>query len=397
MRTTSPSPATLIQIGAGQERSPGLKAPGEGLRAGAVVSLRVVEDRGGGRYGLSLAAGGSGPLLGASSDRPLALGSTFSARVERQGGALFLRPLPSRPESAPAPRLPPLPRMAANEAIMAALLREGTAPRPEALERLRRLLARPATLTKGEREEGALLALGARLEAAGIPAEPGIVEAVQAEVEGGGGGGGHSGDDAGRGEEGGSEGRPETGGRGAGEGQGLSGGSFPASIDADLPFEAALGPEDLSLVLGRLLKALSLRAGGEGSYLNLFNHRPGPDGSWTYAPFRFELDSIAFEGLIRIKSPRIRGGPGRIEADFRARELADEGPGRSWSLGFAFGGKPSLSLACDEGPAAEAARKAFPSLEAALHSGGRAVEASFAVASSGSPVDRVPGALDVRA
>jgi hypothetical protein len=286
------------------------------------------------------------------------------------------------------------------DAAMAALLREGVAPRAEALERLRRAMARAGS-GKGIFDADERLSLAARLEAAGIPAEPWLVEAVEAQAEGGSDAGDSETGDASGGSPGGG---PEAGGSEAGtpggDNPGGSGAGDPGGIDPNRELDLEIPESELPKVLGRLLRGIAFRWGGSGSYLNLFNHTPGPEGSWIYAPFAFELDSIAFEGDIRIQSPRLRGGPGRIEASFFSRASGESGSGRRWSLELDFGARTALRLDCDDEGAARAARRGFPALRGQLAAGGKAVEAAFAASGTETgkaDAEGIAGGLDVEA
>jgi hypothetical protein len=221
------------------------------------------------------------------------------------------------------------------------------------------------------------------MEAKGIPAEDAAIDAIQACADG-------SSHRRG-GESGGDEGR-----RGSGEAR-EEGNAGPASetlgIDADRELEIELAEEELPRVLGSLLKGIAFRSGGSGDLLHLFNHVRGPDGSWVYAPFRFELDSIAFEGMIRIRLPRIVGGPGRIEAGFTAGR---GGGGRRWSFALDYGGRATLRLRCDDAAAEAASRRRLPELQAAFAGNCPVVEASF----PGEPAAEFPAGredLDVEA
>ena len=358
MRTRGPFSGNLIAIGAGLGRSEQQDA--RRLSAGAVVSLRVLADLGGGRYRVS--AGESFFL--AQSASPLKTGSVFSARVERSGSSLVLRPLSGaarrfgqasiseaglRLDAGRGTEL-------ATKAFLAALLKEGLAPQAESLERLRRIYLRPGLDAKRGKGEGSereeRLSLAARLEAAGIPAEEATVDAIQAEA----GGFGAEREGLGQKGNGASNGKPPDASVGGG-------------LDLERDIELQVPEAELPALLGRLIREIAFRSGGEGCLLNLFNHRPGADGNWTYAPFRFELDSIAFEGTLRIKSPRIRGGPGRIEASFSASRRREDGEAaldRNWSFSLDFGAGAAFRLDCIDIAAAESARRKLGELRAAL-------------------------------
>jgi len=391
METRGPSQPDIVAIGAGRARS-GAEAPGGGPRAGAVVSLRVLEGLGGDLYRIA-----AGPQsFTARSERPLAAGSVFPARVLRREGALVFQPLPSRRSSVGSPPaasgFPSLPvsrndaaaLAAPDRAILAALLREGVRPSAESVERLRRALRRagsPGVLG----DEEASVDLAARMEAKGLPAADTAIDAILTGADGRQGHGGH--DHGGRRE------RPEERKESrapAGEG----GATVPIApdmspVDASRALSLDVPEGELPALLGALIRGIVFRSGGEGTLLNLFNHAKGPDGGWIYAPFDFELDSIAFAGMIRLRLPRIAGGPGRIEADFAARR---EGGERRWSFGLDFGGgRPRLVLRCDEDEAMSASLSRLGEFRVGLAASGRQVEVSMAEGNA------APGDVDVEA
>ncbi|HET7839084.1 MAG TPA: hypothetical protein VFL04_04950 [Rectinemataceae bacterium] len=310
MRTAGPVEATFVVAGAGQ---------GQKLRAGALVSVTVLESRSPGSYLVQV----GGRRLSASGPAGLQPGSLFRAKVESTPGGLILRAMaPPRQAGAGMAEIlarSGLPDDRASRLALTALLGEGLRPQAPALSRVRRAFARAG----GEGEESAsgseLGRLAARMEAAGLGSEDGILEALAAETglpSGSGGGGGAQGGD--------------------GSGTGPGGGQKTAGRRLEL------AGDELPAVLGALLRQTVLGSGGEGSLLNLFNHARGAEGSWIYAPFRFELDSVAFSGCFRVKLPLQMGGPGRIEADFEATRRGSEP--RTWSLGLAFGGSGRSAL-----------------------------------------------------
>jgi len=380
----------LLAVGAGLGR-PG--AESQGLAAGALVSVRVLAELGGGLYRVSAGAA----LLTARSDRPLQPGSLFSARVEAKEGRLSLKPLANASLPLPVP-----PSGAERSAALAAsaLLREGISPRPDSLARVRRAFAR-AEAEGGEAWDRAELA--ARLEAAGIPAEEAPLDAIHAEARGAGGRHPRPGSEEGRGAAGeaeeasGEEASTEAVEPGAGSAAPELG---PAALDLEGPFALELPEASLPAFLGSLLRAISFRSGGEGSLLSLFNHRRGPEASWSYAPFAFELDSIAFEGTIRIQSPQLAGGPGRIEAGFTARRAAPApGEEKTWSFGLDFGpGREagSLAIGCGDEGSAKASRRLLPELAAELAAIGRGASVSLEAEGPARGAPRA-GGLDLEA
>lgn len=407
METNGPSRApnsNLVAIGAGQGRS-GAEASEPVPKAGAVVSVRVLENLGGGLYRVAV---GSRSLF-ARSAQTLAVGSLFSARVQRSDGTLMFQPLGAQRAATADRGLPhpardaatsgllgrgSIPGDPARSAALAALLAEGASPSAAgAIERLRRAFGR-ALRGSAAKDENERATLAARMEAKGIPAEDAAIDAIVAASEGFSGRGGEDGsgrdaDHAGH-----------RGGTDPRENGGMSGDAAPAavadtmamgtvSVDAARELEIAIQEAELPAILASLVKGIVLRSGGEGTLLNLFNHVPGPDGSWIYAPFGFELDSIAFSGIIRLRLPRISGGPGRIEADFATRGERGE---RRWSFGLDFGTATSLKLRCDEAVALSTLRRRLPELRADFAEAGLAVDAS--VAGEGKSI---PGDVDVEA
>lgn len=289
-----------------------------GLKAGASVSVVVRERTGPGLYLVAIGH----RLLSASSASALEPGTILKARVERSGDAILLR-LAADPhreaDFARALSAAGLPNDAAGRAALAALLREGLAPSPRALARVRR------AALQDDSDAGELTDLAAKMEAKGLPAEGPALGCLADLSRGGGGSAGGGGQD-GRGKGGASDG--ET-----------------------------LVPEgELPRVLGSLLRSLvagigGAEAGGEGETLALFNHLRGPEGSWVLVPFRFSLDAVDFSGCFRIQLPYVRGGQGLFQAVFTAsRGAAPE----DWSLSLDFGGgrAPTLDIAGPDGRAA---------------------------------------------
>jgi hypothetical protein len=308
-----------------------------------------------------VAAGGR--ILVATSAFPLEPGSVLGARVERSGGGVALRLAPG-PAAAGAPAAPGgfaaaalpsgalpagMPGDAAARAAAAALLREGVAPEPRALARVRRAALRDAD------SGGDSVELAARMEAKGIPSEEAALGELLALFEGRG------------------DGARERGGREQGQG-----GKDEAPADAppgtaalgdlDRDFSLDLDEEEFPRRLAVLLRAMAMRVGEGGDSLALFNHSRGPEGHWLVLPFRFDADSVAFKGGLRIQLPYAKGGSGRVEAIFRASRGSED---EEWSLSACFGGgrRPSLRLAIPAGSAAgERARSRIGSLASSLAS-----------------------------
>jgi hypothetical protein len=72
-------------------------------------------------------------------------------------------------------------------------------------------------------------------------------------------------------------------------------------------------------------------------------------------PFRFDADSVAFKGGLRIQLPYVRGGQGLFEAFFEASRGSRA---EDWSFFISFGGgrPPSLRLEPSGSAAGELAR-----------------------------------------
>jgi hypothetical protein len=319
MRTAGPSDSLFLVNSAGS--SPG-------LRVGAVVFVTIREKLAPGLFRIAVANGS----LVARAGGDFTLGSTFRARVERSsGGGTRLHVLPAREgQKGGLPEI--LARGGLSDDIAgrlaaAALLSEGMSPETRALARVRRLLLRRSgsSISAGDDSTDPLdaerRALAARMEAKGIPAEEEVFEAIAAESDGSA-----------------KDGRHE---RGKSDNKERSG-DF---TDIENGFVARVSETELPSVLGMLIRALAMRAGGEGSFLNLFNHFRGPEGSWIYVPFRFGLDSIDFSGQLRIKLPYLAGGAGRLEAGFSVRKEG-QAADSVWAIALSFGGgaKPALRL-----------------------------------------------------
>lgn len=305
---------------------------GESLVAGALVSAVVRERIDPGLYRISI----GGALYTAASAHDLSPGMTLKARVERAGDALLLRlasPLGREAALASALTAAALPNDPAARAAVAALLREGMAPEPRALARVRRAALREAA------EGGEWTDLAAKLEAKGIAAEGAALEGLAAAAEGRSWGGGHGGGEGGGGDGGGGQGGPGDGGGG--------GGGEPPRLEPGTELPVTEG--DLPRVLGALLRSLATRADAPGLDsaslgLSLFNHRRGPEGSWIIVPFRFALDEVDFAGSFRIQLPYVQGGSGRFEARFSASRAAVP---EDWSLSLDFGGGRAKALRVD--------------------------------------------------
>lgn len=302
--------SALPLVGAGTEAK---------LRAGAFVSLRVLGEGGPGLWRLDL----GGRLLLARSELQLRPGELLRARVERGGEGLVLRLLAS-----PAARQDALlaglglPPDAASRAALLALLAEGLKPEAARLLRLRRV----GLTATGEEERRERAALGARLEAKGLGAEAGGVEALRALLAGRGPGG----EDASR--EGKREGRnpgPPPIPPPSGQGEGSRGGE--AATGSGPEARPAEGPPASELAeLEALLSSLAGRR-GEGGLLSLFNHLGKRGG--VLLPFAFSYGNIAFEGSLLLQLPQFPGAPPRLEARFaagRAEELSEDR--RPWYL-----------------------------------------------------------------
>jgi hypothetical protein len=353
--------------------------PGKSLRAGAVISVEVLERLGPEVFRVS--AGGL--VMKASALAHLKPGSVFSARVERTETGFILRALPERGNSVQTLILRSgLSDDTYTRLALAALLREGLAPEARALGRVRRA----GSLAEGgqEGEASDRRSIAARLEAKGIAAEDAFVDAISS--QGGAGQDAHSGSGEGEGE---GEGRGREGregerddalGRESRDDTSLGEerlervderledrARLPQALDLEKDFERSYSPARLPSALASLLRALSMRSGEGGDLLSLFNHLRGPEGSWIHLPFAFDLDSIAFAGSFRIKLPYVPGGPGRMEARFAASRRGEEGK-RDWSLALRFGGfqRPALRIAVDDEKSFSAAGRLLLSLEEEL-------------------------------
>ncbi|MDA8424882.1 MAG: hypothetical protein M0Z80_01995 [Treponema sp.] len=358
MQAVGPIEARLIVSGAG---------PGIRLRAGAVVSVDVLERLEPGLFRVAV----GGLVLKARAQSALVPGSVFQARVAREGNVFVLQALGGREDALRALLLSAgLPDDALSRLALAALLREGVAPEPRAAMRVRRAAAE----ARDELDAADRRAVAARLEAKGLAAESSFVDAASAR----GGdyrGGGRDGGQRGKGGPGGEEREGAAGAKNRVEAPASPGaGTLDPETSPDTPafdleggFERLLPPEKLPSALASLLRSLTLRSGGEGDLLSLFNHLRGPEGSWIHVPFAFDLDSIAFSGSFRIKLPYAFGGPGRMEARFETSRRGEEGK-REWRLSLGFGGgrHPELRLAVDDADSLAAARRLLAGLEEEL-------------------------------
>lgn len=279
------------------------------LRAGAVVSVRILSELGQGRYRV-LAAGKE---LLASSLARLSQGSIYDARVENAHPGdprLVLRLLPGLDERrASLLASQGLPDDALSRLALTALLSEGLRPARELLLRVRRAIK---NVPEGEKAERASLA--ARFEAKGLGAEEKAVEIV----------GGFS-DPGGR-ERGGAETDGHRGEKPPGKAPGVSLHADSTAFDLSGPLERSFSPEELIPALGAFVRALVERSAAprdkEEELLGLFNHARGVEGGALLAPFRFELDSVAFDGSFRLQLPYMPGGPCRFEAHFTVSKAA---------------------------------------------------------------------------
>jgi hypothetical protein len=105
---------------------------GAGLRPGGLVSVRVLERLGAGRWLVSV----RGRAIPVSAEVELAAGDRFLARVLPGGGRIALRVL--QPAAAGPVETAPVPA----DRVAAAFLAAGLNPPPEAVQRVRRLLER---------------------------------------------------------------------------------------------------------------------------------------------------------------------------------------------------------------------------------------------------------------
>jgi hypothetical protein len=331
MRTPGPVDPSLRLVSASADRGAG---PAAGLKAGAFVFVEVRERLGSELYRVAV----GGRLFTASSSSPLEPGSSLRARVERTSEGLTLRLIQREAaekavvEKATLPRGPlpadlqpagPPGDLAARAA--AALLREGVSPEARALARVRRAALREAD------QGGEALDLAARMEAKGIPAEEAALEALLDLMGGSNGGAGEGRDRRERAQ--GGEAEPWTSG------------------DLERDFRVEVAEEEFPGRLAALLRAMSMRVGEGNDALFLFNHARGPEGHWLLVPFRFEADSVAFKGGLRIQLPYVRGGPGRMEASF---EVSRGSLTEDWSFFASYGGghPPSLRIGAPPGSAA---------------------------------------------
>ncbi len=353
------------------------------LRAGVRVSLAVLEKLAPGLYRIS----GAGQVFAARSQADLSVGSLLRARVEHApGGLVFRLETALSAPSSPGDALLRYDSILRREGFVpdqlgrlaaAALLAEGLKPEAEALLRLRKAAASsqgPDTLEKR-------LRLGARLEAKGLGATAGAIDALVDAMDG----------PAGRGGQGPSQGNAD------GQGQGGKGRSQSRELPGGAAPEESAGADGLPPILGRLIKEACFGGRTEGNgpakdgddslsmaaILRLFNHARAAEGAnnWIIVPFSFALDSVAFTGSFRILLPCMPGGPGRIEASFRAGPGIDGDAGspaeaRDWDFALFFGaGKPRLVIGA-EGRRKELERF-LPHLRATLAGSGCAVEMGF--------------------
>jgi hypothetical protein len=328
MKTPGPFDPSLRIINASADRGAG---PTAGLKVGAFVFIEVRERLGGELYRVAV----GGRLIVASSAFPLEPGSTLRARVERSGDGLGFRIQPKEPplRDTSFPALPGLPGDAAARQAAAALLREGLAPEARSLARVRR-----AAIREADSGDDAL-DLAARMEAKGIPSDEETLGELLMLSRGGGGSEGGGGEGRGKRDEGGDRARGAL--------------RLEELVDLEEDFILDISEEEFPRRLARLLRAMTLRVGegGEGGdSLSLFNHLPGREGHWIIVPFRFDADSVAFKGGLRIQLPYLKGGQGRLEASFQASRgsLAEE-----WSFFASFGGgrPPSFRIEAPRGGA----------------------------------------------
>jgi hypothetical protein len=342
---------------------------GESLRAGAFVFIEVRERLGPELYRIAVGS----RLMTASSKAALEPGALLRAKVERSGDGFILRMLEAgrSPKDAAAQAIlrAGLPVDEASRMALAALLGSGMPPEGAALSRVRRAALKAA----GREDEADLVELAARMEAKGLAADDAALEALSRSGDGRSGGrsdGPPGGRDSGR------DGRGEE--RGDGSDHAADGAAQAGGFDLERDFSRFIPEESLPGELGAFLKALTLRASGEGGAspeapgasggvgnedLGLFNHAKAKDGGWLLVPFRFALDSVAFAGNFRIQLPYVPGGTGRIEARFDA---TSEGSSEAWKASLSFGGVARPALRIEAPGSGESSR--FSSLIASFES-----------------------------
>lgn len=339
MKTPGPQAASFIvrdaAIGAGHEN--GLRTE---LRSGALVFVEVRERLGPSLYKISVGS----RYLTASSQAFLEPGALLRARVERTAEGFVFRLLDTRSSSRDAldaviAKLG-LPVDEAARTALAALLGAGLSPDAGALSRVRRAALRSA----GRDEDAGRVELAARMEAKGMAADEESLEALAAAGDGRG-GSEHKGGSA---DQGGFDRRNKS-----------PAPELPGEFDLEHDFERLMPSEEVPRILGRFIESLVRRAESgtdaespspahaEAERLGLFNHLKSREGGWLLVPFRFDLDSVAFSGSLRIQLPYAQGGNGRIDLLFDA-QCGDTVKKWYASLSYGGGSRPSLRISSPE-------------------------------------------------
>ena len=289
---------------------------GASLRAGVVVSLRVLGEAGSGSWRLSVSGPGfAAATLVAKSERTFDAGESFRARVERASGGIVLRPLAVQGErEALFLSSLGLPTDAGARAALLASLAMGLRPEAGRLARIRNAVGDPEA---GEERLRDRAAIAARLEARGLAADAGAVDRLETLSSGGRDGGA---------EEGGGRGAEEESGR---EPQVAEQGHASPSETEDVP----RGADEVALI-ATLLQSFALRradpeSGRDEGLLGLFNHLGGKNG--VLLPFAFSYENIAFEGSLLVQLQRAIGGLSSIEGRFTALRSDESRPSeREW-------------------------------------------------------------------
>ncbi|HUX38461.1 MAG TPA: hypothetical protein VMV44_11220 [Rectinemataceae bacterium] len=312
-----------IEAGSGPSGLPRLGAiqssvdagSGAQLRTGVVVSVRVLADLGQGLW--RLRAGDS--ELVARSERNLAPGMSFRAKVEAGATAIVLHPLVND-GSRQATLLAKLglPDDSASRLALMASLVEGMRPEAARLGRIRRALRGGEG---GEGEERDRAAMAARLEAKGLASGPEAVDLLESLA------GGDGGDSRGGGDE--NHGRDRKYPLGLSEKEGDR--PRPDSIGSN---EGGGGksaePVDIAVLLTSLVRAHAAPASDEvAAFLGLFNHLGKKGG--VLLPFSLCIGSIAFKGSLLLHLPYFSGLPVFVEGRFSThRQASNEGSASSW-------------------------------------------------------------------
>jgi len=134
---------------------------GSGFRVGSLVSVQVLERLGSGRWLVSV----RGRTFPVSAEVPLEPGARLLARVFRAGGRILLR------VAEPAAQAPGQSAPGSSDRIAASFLAAGLNPRPEAVQKVQRLLERLRLPPKSfSRLAALLLEKGVDLDSPGIAA-----------------------------------------------------------------------------------------------------------------------------------------------------------------------------------------------------------------------------------